>query len=93
MGSPRNSQLAYPSTYVPAITGVSRPHLVVPTLDKYDGILGILVLLYKLNIINNQEVLFAPSYREGHTYYHRGPRPNCYYDLIRLLARLGVTIR
>ena len=54
---------------VPRLSGRSRPHMILPTEHKLRGIFMLLDLLFKLDIINNREIIAIPDLGD-HTYYH-----------------------
>lgn len=54
---------------IPAFKASGRPHMILPTIEKVDAVIGILILLLKLGIINNREILAEPALGMK-TYYH-----------------------
>lgn len=58
--------------------------MLLPTADKLESVYDILMLLLRLNIINNSDVLGIPPY--GKTYYYDRHRER----LLHLLRKLKV---
>lgn len=71
---------------VPSPSGHSRPHMILPTGGRVNAVYDLLVLLIKLEVVTNGDVLAIPSYESGNTYYHV-PARNA---LLSLLNKLKV---
>ena len=73
--------------YVPSMLGYGRPHMVLPSEERYNAMMDCLALLLKLDIINNWEgVRNMPTVSVGKTYYHCRIRNR----LIHFLYLLGI---
>ena len=60
----------YFNRFIPPMKVSARPHMVLPTQGRYNGVFRILMLLNKLGIVTNRESLHIPSWSPGVTYYH-----------------------
>lgn len=58
---------------VPSLQASSRPHMVLDSPGKTNAVVDVLILLLKLRVLSNKDVLYIPSVG-NYTYYHKDTR-------------------
>ena len=56
----------------PVPKATSRPHMLLPTVERTNAFARLIRLLIKLEVVSNRDLLAIPAFSpKGKTYYHR----------------------